>query len=125
MAVIAARLKPGASKVGDRHTARGELFLHVTRTTTPDVTVVIEMRAKWRVRPILGIRRHHIGMAHQRERRTIARPRQAGDQIGALGIARHEFDLQPIGLEVLLDDHRYGRLAPRRVRRVDAHKIAQ
>jgi hypothetical protein len=122
---IAAGLKTGASKMRDRDTPRRELVLHVARTATPDVAVVVKVSAKRRVRPILSIGRHHIRVAHQCQRWTIARARQASDQIRAFGITRHELNLQPIGLEILLDDHRDRRLAPRRVRRVDAHKIAQ
>ena len=122
---VAAGLKARAGKMRDRDTPRRELVLHVARAAAPDVAIVVKVSTKRRVRPILGVSRHHIGVAHQRERRAVARTRQAGDQIRAFGITRDELDLQPIGLEVLLDDHRDGRLAPRRVRRIDAHEIAQ
>ena len=70
-----------------RNRARGNLALHVERAAPPDLAVDKVARERPAL-PLGRIREHDVGVREQRQRRAVAGPAQAGDEVGAPGSRR-------------------------------------
>ena len=121
---VAAGLEPRTGERGHGHGPARGLVLHVHRAAAPDVAVVVEVAVERRVLPVLGVGRDDVRVAEQRQGRPLAGAGDAGDQVGAVGIAGHQLAGDAVCLEVVLEQHRGGRLPPRRVRGVDPDQVA-
>jgi hypothetical protein len=122
---IAVGLETLACEHRHRHRAGRRLVLHVHGATAPQIPVVVDVARERAVLPVLCVGRHHVGMPEQRQRRAGALARDAGDQVGAIGVAGDQLALQAVGLEVALQHQRGRRLVAGRVGAVDADEVAR
>ena len=117
---VASRSEVGAGQRGEGDRPRRGLVLHVGGAAAPDEAVLVQMAGERRMLPVLRLGRNDVGVPEKAERRPVAGAGDPRDQIGAVGIPGNDLRVDAHGLEVPGDLERRRRLAPRRVRRVDA-----
>ncbi|MGH2827004.1 MAG: hypothetical protein ACRDKF_08530 [Actinomycetota bacterium] len=75
--------------------------------------------------PISFVGRHHVGVSAERERRSFTGSRDAGDEVGALGLARDQLAFDTRGLEIVPKELGGLGFVPRGIRGIDADQSAQ
>ncbi len=117
-----AQLAPGGAE--ERVDEHRDAALHVERAAAPD-DAVDEVARERRARPVLAVRRDDVDVAVEEERRRLARPRDAREQVRARLVAREDppFDARLVEQAAHVGDA--GALVAGRVRRVEPQQVPQ
>ncbi len=118
---VAGRLHAAAGELGERDGPCRDLALHVGGPATDEQPVALDARERVDG-PVVGRRRHDVGVAEQHRRGTIP-TLDSGDHVQALGIGADELGLDAGKAQVPGEQLGGNRLAPRRVRRVEADQL--
>jgi hypothetical protein len=118
---VAGRLEALARERRDRHRLGRDLPLHVECAAPPHLAVA-QLTAKRIGVPLRSVREHDVGVRKEKQGRAVAAPRDARNEIRALG----DLGVQLAGdagvFEVVAQQLRGRRLVARRIRRVDANE---
>ena len=116
---VTARPEPRPRETREGHSPGCDLVLHVDGAAAEEIAVVVDDRVERWVRPVPGITRHDVGVAHECQGGSGATAAQPGDEVRPQRVARHDLALDPGRLEIVPEEHRSGRLAAGRVGGVD------